>query len=331
MGYHSKWRWERFLFLFLIAELVVFAFMAPGFFDLNNLLYSVNDFAFIALAAIPMTFVIIAGGIDVSVGSVMGLTSIVTGVLWKNGIDLPFAIMIALICAMLAGALNGLIIIMTGVQPLVITLGGMFLFSGIALVISGGSSASGYEGISGFPAQFSDFSNGTTMGIPHSLWLLIVTSLVFGLLLHRTRYGRKVFLVGVNRNAAFYSGISTKQIILSTYIFSSLGGGMAGIVLTSYFSSARSDLGSESVLHVITAVVLGGTSILGGKGSVIGTLIASFVIGIMQYGLQMSEMTSEETSVVIGFMLILAILFRNSHIHFFRMDKWLPLKRRHKE
>ncbi|TYS01674.1 autoinducer 2 import system permease LsrD [Rossellomorea vietnamensis] len=287
--------------------------MIPGFLDMSNLLYSINDFASIALAAIPMTFVIITGGIDVSVGSIMGLSSITLGVLWMNGMDIWLALIVTLLVSAAAGFVNGIIVATTDVQPLVVTLGGMFLFAGIALVLSGGSSASGYEGISGFPNTFVELANGQLLGIPNSIWLLLSTILLFGALLHLTRYGRNVYLVGINIKAARYSGISTKWTLMSTYMLSGLGGGISGIILTSYFSSARSDLGGDAVLPVITAVVLGGTSIFGGKGSIYGTAIASLIIGIMQYGLQMASMTSQQTSVVIGLMLIFSVLFRNTN------------------
>lgn len=304
--------WETFLTFFLLFIVLIFGLITPGFLDVNNLLYSMNDFAYIALAAIPMTFVIITGGIDVSVGSIMGLSSITLGVLWMNGINIWIALIITLLISIAAGFINGFIVANTTVQPLVVTLGGMFLFSGIALVLSGGSSASGYEGISGFPSSFVELANGQLLGIPNSIWILLASILLFGAVLHLTRYGRNVYLVGINIKAARFSGISTKWTLLSTYMLSGLGGGISGIILTSYFSSARSDLGADAVLPIITAVVLGGTSIYGGKGSIIGTAIASLIIGIMQYGLQMASMTSQQTSVVIGLMLIFSVLLRNT-------------------
>ncbi|WP_042351662.1 ABC transporter permease subunit [Bacillus massiliigorillae] len=312
-----KWfvKWELFLFLFLFVEIIVFGQLSPGFIDVNNLLYSMNDYAYIALAAIPMTFVIVTGGIDVSIGSVMGLSSILLGVLWMNGVNLYVAIIITILAAAVAGLLNGLLAALTDVQPLIITLGTMFLFSGIALILSGGASASGYEGISGFPDSFVEIANGSWLGIPNPVWFIVICIILFGVLLHLTRYGRNVFLVGINIKAANYSGIRTKWIVMSTYILSGIGGSISGVLLTSYFSSARSDLGAEAILPVITAVVLGGTSILGGRGSILGTAIASIVIGMMQYGLQMVGMSSQQTSVVIGSLLIIAVLLRNFNWH----------------
>lgn len=306
-------KWELALFIFLFVEILLFSQLSSNFLDVTNLLYSINDFAYIALAAIPMTFVFITGGIDVSVGSIMGLSSITIGVLWMNGMNIWLAFVITLVIAVLAGLVNGVLVALTNVQPLVVTLGGMFLFSGIALVLSGGSKASGYEGISGFPDEFVEIANGQILSIPNPLWLLIAFIILFGVLLHLTRYGRNVCLVGINIKAARYTGIRTKWIVMSTYMLSGLGGGLSGVILTSYFSSARSDLGAEVVLPIITAVVLGGTSIFGGKGSVIGTAVASIVIGMMQYGLQMANITSQQTDVVIGLMLIVAVLLRSTN------------------
>ncbi len=306
-------KWEFALFIFLFVEILLFSQLSSNFLDVTNLLYSINDFAYIALAAIPMTFVFITGGIDVSVGSIMGLSSITIGVLWMNGMNIWLALVITLVIAVLTGLVNGVLVAFTNVQPLVVTLGGMFLFSGIALVLSGGSKASGYEGISGFPDEFVEIANGQILSIPNPLWLLIAFMILFGVLLHLTRYGRNVCLVGINIKAAQYTGIRTKWIVMSTYMLSGLGGGLSGVILTSYFSSARSDLGAEVVLPIITAVVLGGTSIFGGKGSVIGTAVASIVIGMMQYGLQMANITSQQTDVVIGSMLIVAVLLRSAN------------------
>lgn len=303
-------RWESALVLFLILELIIFGTLNPEFLNFTNLIYSMNDYVYIGLAAIPMTYVIITGGIDVSIGSIIGLTSITIGVLWTNGMEVWLAVLAALIISAIAGTVNGTIVAQTNVQPLVVTLGTMFLFSGIALVLSGGSSASGYEGISGFPDAFVQLANGELFGIPNPILLLVLLLVLFAGLLNLTRFGRQVFLIGINPKAARYSGIQTKSILIWSYLLAGLGGGISGVILTSYFSSARSDLGAEAVLPVITAVVLGGTSITGGKGTVVGTGIASIVIGMMQYGLQMLSMTNEETSVVIGFLLIVAVLLR---------------------
>ncbi|MCU5395451.1 ABC transporter permease [Bacillus toyonensis] len=315
------YRWEGVLIVFLLIEFILFSFLNSDFFNVSNLLFSTNDFLFIAIAAIPMTFVIVTGGIDVSVGSIMGLTSILIGVLWMSGIPILFAVIIALIISCLAGALNGIIIKMTGVEPLVVTLGTMFLYGGIALVISGGAGASGYEGISGLPDAYVQLANGSLVGIPNLLWILIVLTVLCTVLFHRTIYGRHVKLTGANENAAKYTGIKTEKVVFIAYIISGLGGGLGGAFLTAYFGSARADMGSETILPIITAVVLGGTLITGGKGSIIGTVLASVFIGLMQYGLQMTGLTNEQSNVVIGIILILSVIMRHFKVHPFLAGK----------
>ncbi|AAP09909.1 autoinducer 2 import system permease LsrD [Bacillus cereus] len=315
------YRWEGVLIVLLLVEFILFSLINSDFLNISNLLFSTNDFLFIAIAAIPMTFVIVTGGIDVSIGSIMGLTSILIGVLWMNGIPILFAVIIALIISCLAGALNGLIIKMTDVEPLVVTLGTMFLYGGIALVISGGAGASGYEGISGLPDTFVQLANGSFIGIPNLLWLLIVLTVLCTVLFHRTIYGRHVKLTGANENTAKYTGIKTKKVVIIAYILSGLGGGLGGAFLTAYFGSARADMGSETILPIITAVVLGGTLITGGKGSIIGTVLASIFIGLMQYGLQMTGLTNEQSNVVIGIILILSVIMRHFKLHQFLAEK----------
>ncbi|PEA31454.1 autoinducer 2 import system permease LsrD [Bacillus toyonensis] len=315
------YRWEGVLIVFLLIEFILFSFLNSDFFNVSNLLFSTNDFLFIAIAAIPMIFVIVTGGIDVSVGSIMGLTSILIGVLWMSGIPILFAVIIALIISCLAGALNGIIIKMTGVEPLVVTLGTMFLYGGIALVISGGAGASGYEGISGLPDAYVQLANGSLVGIPNLLWILIVLTVLCTVLFHRTIYGRHVKLTGANENAAKYTGIKTEKVVIIAYIISGLGGGLGGAFLTAYFGSARADMGSETILPIITAVVLGGTLITGGKGSIIGTVLASVFIGLMQYGLQMTGLTNEQSNVVIGIILILSVIMRHFKVHPFLAGK----------
>ncbi|HFF3190376.1 MULTISPECIES: ABC transporter permease [Bacillus] len=315
------YRWEGVLIVLLLIEFILFSLINSDFLNISNLLFSTNDFLFIAIAAIPMTFVIVTGGIDVSVGSIMGLTSILIGVLWMNGISILFAVIMALIISCLAGVLNGLIIKMTDVEPLVVTLGTMFLYGGIALVISGGAGASGYEGISGLPDAFVQLASGSFIGIPNLLWLLIVLTVLCAVLFHRTIYGRHVKLTGANENAAKYTGIKTKKVVIVAYMLSGLGGGLGGTFLTAYFGSARADMGSETILPIITAVVLGGTLITGGKGSIIGTVLASIFIGLMQYGLQMTGLTNEQSNVVIGIILILSVIMRHFKLHQFTLGK----------
>lgn len=312
MDKYKKWfQWETALILLLIFEIIVFGAINPRFLNLNILLYSINDFICICIISLFVTFVIITGGIDISVGSIIGLSSIVIGVMWKlAGINIWLTLPLAILVGAMCGALNGFLIAYTGVQAMVVTLGGMFLYSGLSLVVMGISGASAFEGISGMPEAFVNIANGDLLGIPNPFIIFIVLVIVSYLVLHKTKYGRYIFLVGINQNAAKYSGINAKRVIMSTYVLSGMSAAVAGIVLTSYLGGSRPDLGAEMTLPIITAVVLGGTAITGGKGSVIGTALASVIVGIMRFGLQMAGLSSQYISVAIGLLLIVAVAMR---------------------
>jgi len=302
--------WQFALILLLVGEFTIFGILNPYFLILDNLLYSVGDFLYIALAALPMTLVIITGGIDISVGAIMGLGSIVTALLWVKGMSIWLAMMFGLGAGATAGLLNATLILITGVNPLVITLGSSFLISGLSLILSGQAGATGFEGISGLPRDFSSIANGYTFNIPNPVWILIIVSIIFFVVLHKTKFGKNLFLIGTNPDAAKYSGIHVKKNIIATYMIMGITAAFSGIMLTSYFTSARADLGGGSALSVITCAVLGGASIYGGTGSIIGTIIASLFIGYLKYGLQMVGVSSQSTQVYMGVVLIAAISVR---------------------
>jgi len=302
--------WQFALILLLVGEFTIFGILNPYFLILDNLLYSVGDFLYIALAALPMTLVIITGGIDISVGAIMGLGSIVTALLWVKGMSIWIAMFLGLGAGAGAGLLNAILILITGVNPLVITLGSSFLISGLSLILSGQAGATGFEGISGLPRAFSKIANGYIFNIPNPVWILIIVSIIFFIVLHKTKFGKNLYLIGTNPQAAKYSGISVGKNIVATYMIMGTTGAFSGIMLTSYFTSARADLGGGSALSVITCAVLGGASIYGGTGSIIGTIIASLFIGYLKYGLQMVGVTSQATQVYMGLVLIAAISVR---------------------
>jgi AI-2 transport system permease protein len=256
----------------------------------------------------------ITGGIDISGGSIVGLTSMVLGLLWQDmSMSIWLALALSLFTGILCGALNGFLIAYIGVQAMVVTLGGMFLYHGLAVVLSSLSVSSAYEGISGFPREFIMIAGGKFMGIlPNPFIIFIVMAILAFVLLHKTRYGRSVFLVGVNPNAADYSGINHRFIKMSTYMLSGFAASVAGVILTSYLGSSRADFGNELTMPIITAVVLGGTAITGGKGSIIGTALAAIVIGILRFGLQMSGLTTQYLDIPVGMLLVIVVAIRGT-------------------
>jgi len=248
---------------------------------------------------------------DIQAGSIIGLTSISLGVLWQDaGLNIWLAVFIGLLIGGICGGISGFFVAFTGVQAMVVTLGGQFLYSGLALTVINLSSSTAFEGISGYPQSFALIGGGTLLGIPNPVVIFIILAILGYILLHKSKYGRYVFLCGINKNAAEYSGIKRKLVVMSTYILSGVSASVAGIILTSYLGSARADLGKELTLPIITAVVLGGTSNLGGRGNIIGTALAAIVIGIMRFGLVMAGLSTQYLDIPIGLLLIIAVASR---------------------
>lgn len=307
-------RWETVLFCILILEFIIFATANSKFLMPRVLFGSINDIIPTCIISLFVTFVMITGGIDIQAGSIVGLTSIVLGVSWQDwGINIWLAALIAIAVAALAGGLSGYFIAYCGVQPMVVTLGGSFLFSGMALLVSNLSATESYKGISGFPEDFVSLSKMRLFDvIPSQLIIFIVMAVIAYILLHKTKYGRKIFLVGVNQNAAEYSGINSRRIILSTYVLSAVSAAVAGIVLTSYLGTAKSDIGATLTMPIITAVVLGGTLSTGGKGSVLGTALAAVVIGVLRFGLPLCFKVSQQyLDIPVGLILLIVVIGRS--------------------
>lgn len=305
--------WETFLLALFILEFVVFGAKNAKFLMPRVLLASVNDFIAICFIALFVTFVMITGGIDIQAASIVGLTSIIIGVGWQDGgMNIWTAAAVAIIAAIVCGALSGFFIAYCGVQAMVVTLGGSFLYAGFALLVSNFSATEAYQGISGFPDDFKIISKFKLFGvIPSQLIAFLILIIIAYFLLHKSKYGRSIFLVGINQEAAEYSGINTRLVIMSTYILSAISAALAGIMLTSYLGTAKSDLGSNLTLNIITAVVLGGTLSTGGKGSVIGTALASLVIGILRFGLPLCfKVNTQYLDIPVGILLLVVVIGR---------------------
>lgn len=313
MKTHIWKKWEFVLLLILILEIVIFASKNSKFLMPRVLFGSMNDIISICIISLFVTFVMITGGIDIQAGSIVGLSSIILGVAWQDGgLNIWAASLAAMVAAGLCGALSGYFIAYCGVQPMVVTLGGSFLYSGIALLVSNLSATESYKGINGFPDSFLKLSKIKLFGVlPCQVIIFLILAVFAYFLLHKTRYGRQVFLVGVNPNAAEYSVIHSKRIIMSTYILSGISAAIAGIILTSYLGTAKSDIGSTLTLPIITAVVLGGTLSTGGKGSVPGTALAAVVIGTLRFGLPLCFKVSQQyLDIPAGLLLLVVVVGR---------------------
>ncbi len=304
--------WEMVLLAIFLLEFTVFS-LASSKFTLARMLLSINDIISICIISLFVTFVMITGGIDIQAGSIVGLTSIVIGVSWQDaGLNIWVAVLLAVAIAALCGALSGFFVAYCRVQPMVVTLGGSFLYSGVALLISNLSATASYKGISGFPEQFTRIAKYKAFGvIPFQIILFAVLIAVCYLLRHKSKYGRRVFLVGVNQQAAEMSGINTRLVVMSTYMLSGVGASIAGIVLTAYLGTAKSDIGISFTLPIITAVVLGGTLNTGGKGSIIGTALAAVVIGVLKFGLPLCfKVSTQYLDIPVGMLLLIVVIGR---------------------
>jgi rhamnose transport system permease protein len=297
---------EGVLLLILIAALVVLAYQSDRFLTADNLLNQGRLMAEVGLVALPMTFIIITGGIDLSVGSVLGLCAIVLGVAWQNlGLPLEAAIGVTLLVGALAGAVNGWFITRIGVPPLIMTLATLALYRGLAEGISQARSVRGY------PEWFFRLGQGEVLGVPTQLWILLVAILVCAIVLAYTAFGRSLYAIGHNETAARFSGIPVDRYKLTIYTLSGLMAGLAGYIFVSRVSTTRSDMGTGLELDVIAAVVLGGTSIFGGTGTIVGTVLGVILIQLLRNGLALTGVKGDATIVVIGAVLILSILITN--------------------
>jgi len=283
----------------------------PRFLRPRVLFGSINDFLSICVISLFVTFVLITGGMDIQGGSIVGLSSVLAGILWQQaGMNIWFACVCATLAGMACGLLSGFLIAYVKVQAMVVTLGGSFLYAGVAVTLTKIAKVEAYKGISGFPHGFTAFSSIRLFGIPFQFIIFVALVIIGFILLHRTRYGRYVYLCGINQNAAEYSGINSRLVIMSTYMLTGMSAALAGIILTSYLGTAKADFGRELTLPIITAVVLGGTSTLGGKGTVIGTALAALVIGVMRFGLSMVGIVPQYQDIPVGILLIIAVAMR---------------------
>lgn len=297
---------EFVLFVIMVIGVLLLATQSDKFLTTNNILNQARLLAEVALVALPMTFIIITGGIDLSVGSILGLCAIVLGYSWQNlGFPLEVAIVIALLVGTLCGFINGLFIVRMGIPPLITTLATLALYRGLAEGISQARSVRGY------PEWFFQLGQGDFWGVPTQVWVFVVAAIIAAILLAATVFGRGLYAIGNNELGARFSGLPVDRYKLAIYTMSGLMAGLAGYIFVSRVSTTRSDMGSGLELDAIAAVVLGGTSIFGGSGNIVGTVIGVFLIQLLKNGLALSGMKGDATIVVIGVILILAILINN--------------------
>lgn len=295
-------RRETMLILLLIAEMAAMQSLSPLFLTPDNLIEVVRQSAEIGLIALAMTLVIITAGIDLSVGSIVGLSVITMGMLWEDArLPLSLAIPVTLMVGALLGGFNGALITAVGIPPLIVTLATMAGFRGAALGMSQARS------IRNFPEGFLWLGQGYVVGIPVQVWILAVSAILFHLALTRTAWGRLVFSIGANEAAARLSGVPVNRVKMQVYMLSGFMSALAAVIYSAHVSVAKPDAGLGFELTAITAVVLGGTAVSGGEGGVLGTLIALLMVGFLRSGLTLARVPSEAQDMMVGLLLILVV------------------------
>ena len=300
-------RHETLLAVILLVALAGLGAFNERFLTIDNLLNQGRLMTEIGLIALPMTFVIVTGGIDLSVGAIVGLCAIMLGYSWKTfGFPLPVAIVFSLFVGGLAGFVNGLVITRVKVPPLIMTIASLALYRGLAEGVSQAHSVRGY------PEWFYFLGQGSVLGVPTQLLVLVVLVVVAGVALDRTTFGRTLYAIGSNETAARFSALNVDRAKLVVYTLSGLASALAAFVLVSRVTTTRMDMGLGYELDVIAAVVLGGTSIFGGSGTIWGTAIGLAMIQMLKNGLALTGVKGDATIVVIGVALILSVLVASS-------------------
>ena len=295
--------WEFTIFALLIAVFILNLILSPDLFRIANLFDATLTFTEKSILTLPMTLLIISGVIDISIASISAMSGVILGVCYKAGMAIGYAVVIGLAVGLAAGILNGLIITRLKIPSIVVTLAMMLFYRGIGYVLLGDTA------VRDLPERFGLLGGAYSVtSIPIQFMIFIILAVIFGLVLHRTRFGRLIYIVGNNENTARYSGIPVDNIRLMLCGVTGLIAGLSGVLLTSRIGSARPDIALGNEMAVITICLLGGVYIFGGKGSIIGVVIAALMIGYVRYGLSILNVQEQVIRIFTGGLLIIALL-----------------------
>lgn len=291
-------------FIALIFLVMVISIISPDFRTVNNFLSLLRQSAINGLIAFGMTCIILTGGIDLSVGSVLALTSIICAHIIKIGMPAPLSMLIALIFGIILGTISGLMVTKSRLQPFIATLITMTGYRGLTMILSGGRPISRL----GDNLLLNQIGKGSFLGIPIPVWILIIFFAIFLFVLKKTVLGRQIYATGSNSKAAELAGINTNNIKLIVYAVSGFMASLSGLILVSRLGSAQPTLGSGYELDAIAAVALGGTSMTGGRGKITGTLIGILIIAVLNNGLNIIGVSSYYQDVVKALVIFLAVI-----------------------
>ncbi|WP_027062208.1 ABC transporter permease [Mesorhizobium loti] len=294
--------WEALLVVVAVAIFIINSFASPYFLDPYSLSDLTFNFTEKGLIAFAMALLIISGEIDLSVAAIIALASTMMGMAVQAGADTPTLVLIGVVVGLVCGAFNGLLVTRLGLPSIVVTIGTMSLFRGIAFIILGDQAYKGY------PESFAFFGQGYVWWVvSFELVLFLIAAVVYWFLLHRTSFGRRVFAIGNNPVAAQFSGVRVGRIKFILFCLTGLMSGIASVLITSRLGSTRPSIAQGYELEVITMVVLGGVSILGGAGSIVGVVLAAFIMGLVTFGLGLLNVPGIVMSIFIGLLLIIVI------------------------
>jgi rhamnose transport system permease protein len=319
----SRWlRWETGLAVVVVIVGIAGASVAPQFLTANNLFNVGLSNGEIAIMTLPMTLIIISGEIDLSVASILGMSSALLGVLW--GRHWPMIAIFVLIAAvgLAAGAVNGLLVTRLGLPSLAVTIGTLALYRGIATILLGPRT------VTNFPTSYTNLGvnavPGTGNAVTYSTALFVVLAVVFGVVLHATPFGRSLFAMGASVEAARFSGIRVKRIKTILFMVSGLVCALAGVLWTFRLDTAVQNNGLGLELDVVAIVLLAGVSIFGGKGSIVGVVLAVLAFAGLQNALLLTNFNQEAAGIVTGALLLLSVFGRNAAVLSGRLSKWRP-------
>lgn len=297
----AKW-WDRVGILMVLAALVILmSAIAPNFNRVDNLLNIARSISVNAILAAGMTLVILTGGIDLSVGSIVAVSGVVSVIAAIAGVPAPVAICIGLAVGAACGLVNGALTAYLSLAPFIVTLGTMTFLRGLAYTVTEG------QPIVSSSLNFKDIGNGYLWGIPMPVIVMAVVYLIVWFILERTRYGRHVYAVGGNAEAAKLAGVRVTRVVTSVYVLAGACSGLAGVIFAARVISAQPTAGTGYELDAIAAVVLGGTSLAGGRGRIIGTLVGSVILGVLGTGLILLNVPFFTQLLIKGVVIILAV------------------------
>jgi ribose transport system permease protein len=300
------------LVLALGALVLALSLLSERFLTTSNIINVLRQISINAIIAFGMTVIIIGSGIDLSVGSLVALTGVVGASLAVNGVSALLAVFIAIALGIALGAFNGSFVAFAGIAPFIVTLAGLTIFRGAALAFTDGRPVSGLPSLFmtlGYGTWLSiPVGNSTWLGIPVPIWVMLAVLIITHILLRFTALGRAIYAIGGNDEAARLSGIPVKRVLLFSYAYSGLTAAVAAMVLTGRLNSAQPSAGAAFELDAIAAVVVGGTSLFGGRGGVFGTLIGALIIGVINNGMNLLNVPSFYQQIVKGAVILVALL-----------------------